>query len=635
MRLLFFLITSGLICSSLVNAQLCTGSLGDPVVKIDFGSGTGRGAALGSAITTYTYSASGMPNDGYYTIANSTSGMLSSWWTTTDHTGNTNGYMMVVNASAGAGVFYTKTVTGLCPGTNYEFAAWAMNLFNVTTNPNPNLTFKISTTAGVTLGTYTTGNILASSSAVKWNQYGFFFTTGTESDVVITIINNAPGAVPGNDLILDDITFRPCGPTVAILMDGSSLTRELCEGDTSTFGFTSIISSGYSNPAYQWQLSIDSGVTWTDIAGATGITYTRNAITGTGAFWYRLAVAQVANIGSVSCRVASNVVKMVVHTNPDPKAASNNPACSGDTLVLSAAGGSSGYAWTGPNGFTSSSQNPVLNAITTVNNGDYYVKLTTALGCFSYDTVNITVNASPIADAGNDAIICEGISVALHGSGGSSFSWLPAASLSDAYVPSPLASPTDTTNYILTVSNGQCKASDTVTVFVYKKPTANAGPDQQIYEGASAQLAGVAGGTSVAWYWTPGYAISNTTILNPVVNPKTDTTYTLYVTSNHGCATDTDAVFIRVYRKITIPNAFSPNNDGINDTWTINNLITYPEAQLAVFNRYGQRVYESKGYATEWNGKYNGKSLPTGTYYYTIDLKNGLNKFSGWVVILQ
>ena len=129
--------------------------------------------------------------------------------------------------------------------------------------------------------------------------------------------------------------------------------------------------------------------------------------------------------------------------------------------------------------------------------------------------------------------------------------------------------------------------------------------------------------------------MNNSTILNPVVTPDHDYTYKLNVSSAMGCGTASDSVFIRVYKKITIPNVFSPNGDGINDTWNILQLNTYPEADLSVFNRYGQKVYESAGYANQWDGKLKGKHLPLGTYYYIIDLKNGLKPFSGWVMILK
>ena len=310
--------------------QLCTGSLGDPVVNIDFGSGTGRGAALGSAVTAYTYSGSGKLDEGYYTIVNTTTGLRdTAWHITTDHTGDTNGYMMVVNASvlATAGIFYNKTVTNLCPNTTYEFSAWIMNVMTFT-SPNPNVTFTVSTTSGTVLGTYNTGSLAVTSSGT-WKQFGFYFTTGTASDVVITMLNNAVGAAPGNDLALDDITFRACGPIVtAAIQNNNSTNLSTCENATATYTLKGSVGTAvYSDPAYQWQQSTNNGGTWTDIAGAT--TLSMDVVLPTaGTYLYRMTTAQSSNIGSASCRVSSNSVAITVSASPlTPSVTTVQPNC--------------------------------------------------------------------------------------------------------------------------------------------------------------------------------------------------------------------------------------------------------------------------------------------------------------------
>lgn len=109
-----------------VNAQLCGGSLGDPVVKIDFGSGSNpQGPPLSGNKTNYIYQAADCPNDGLYTIRSNTNNCFGNAWfqISQDHTGNPGGYMMIVNASYDPGDFYVDTVKGLCPGTTYEFAS--------------------------------------------------------------------------------------------------------------------------------------------------------------------------------------------------------------------------------------------------------------------------------------------------------------------------------------------------------------------------------------------------------------------------------------------------------------------------------------------------------------------------------
>ena len=315
-RINFYLALSILFFVSKLQAQLCTGSLGDPVVKLDFGSGTStHGTALGTGITSYNWTTADFPNDGSYTVESRTN-TAGTWWTTTDHTGG--GYMMVVNASISTtDYFYKNTVSGLCAGTTYEFAAWIMNLLRTQDNSPPNITFTIEDTGGTILGTYSTGDIGLSSSAT-WKQYGFFFTTPSGvSTVVIRMRNNKAGAAPGNDIALDDITFRACGPTVTSTIVNESVTNlEVCEGESRSITLSgSVSSSAYTTAGYQWQNSVDGGITWTDVAGANAATYTFVS-GGTGIYKYRLATADISNISSTNCRVFSNEITINVKSGP-------------------------------------------------------------------------------------------------------------------------------------------------------------------------------------------------------------------------------------------------------------------------------------------------------------------------------
>jgi len=148
--------------------QTCNGSLGDPVINQDFGSGTNPGPPLTSGITNMTYTTNNCPNDGEYTISNSLTDSGNchpyTWYNVkTDHTGNPNGYMMIVNASYQPSIFFTQTANGLCPNTTYSFSAYILNLCipSVITAAysQPNITFSIETTSGQILATDTTGTI--------------------------------------------------------------------------------------------------------------------------------------------------------------------------------------------------------------------------------------------------------------------------------------------------------------------------------------------------------------------------------------------------------------------------------------------------------------------------------------------
>jgi gliding motility-associated-like protein len=96
-----------------------------------------------------------------------------------------------------------------------------------------------------------------------------------------------------------------------------------------------------------------------------------------------------------------------------------------------------------------------------------------------------------------------------------------------------------------------------------------------------------------------------------------------------------DDIEITPIGPVDIPNTFTPNGDGINDTWDIYALRYYPDCRIYIFNRTGQTVFSSIGYAKPWDGTYNGKPLPVGTYYYIINLRNHARVLSGSITILR
>ena len=635
--LLFLFVLTGFTCS----AQLCTGSLGDPVIKITFGSGNNPGPPLSAATTYYSYISNDCPNDGSYTVRSTTSGCFGFTWhnINEDHTpDDVNGYFMLVNASFTPGDFYVDTVRGLCPSTTYEFAAWVMNVLRPSAcqsnGIDPNLTFKIETPGGTVLATYNTGN-LQEEGVAFWRQYGLFFETpSTTSTVVVRITNNAPGGC-GNDIALDDITFRPCGPLVTAGINVSGDTSvSVCEGDTTSFLINGVYSAGYDNPVFQWQVSSNNGVTWNDIPGAVQTSYYRT-YTGPGIFQYRLSVAESGNIGQKTCRVGSNFVTIYVNPLPVVSMTRNTNACFGSDVIFTANGGAT-YQWTGPNGFTSTSAQIILPDVTNSDDGKYFLTAISDKGCIRNDSTTLVVNPVPIAGLSGNDHICEGSTSQLQATGGIRYSWTPVIGLSSPTVPNPIASPKDTVTYKVYVYNQyECADSAFVTINVWKKPVAKAGPDKKTKEGIPVVLDGSASGTNVTYSWTPPVFLDHPESLKPKATLTDDFRYTLTVVSNQGCGMSVDEVFVKVFKNVVVPNAFSPNGDGINDNWQIRGLSSYPDAVLQVYNRYGQQLFESKSYNTPWNGTYKGTLLPVGTYYYIIDLKIGEPPLSGWVFIVR
>jgi hypothetical protein len=141
-------------------------------------------------------------------------------------------------------------------------------------------------------------------------------------------------------------------------------------------------------------------------------------------------------------------------------------------------------------------------------------------------------------------------------------------------------------------------------------------------------------GHNLSYLWTPNQNIISDTVLNAQVFPDDDKRYFLKITGSGNCS-DTGSVNVIVLKLPKIPNVFSPNGDGVNDTWLIEDLESYPGCTVQVFDRYGRQVFSSLGYSRNWNGKSNGTDLPTGTYYYIIDPKNGRQPLSGSITILR
>ncbi|WP_144695846.1 PKD domain-containing protein [Chitinophaga vietnamensis] len=172
-------------------------------------------------------------------------------------------------------------------------------------------------------------------------------------------------------------------------------------------------------------------------------------------------------------------------------------------------------------------------------------------------------------------------------------------------------------------------------VIVYLQPVIDAGPSFVVPQGTVIHFQPLANDSvNLSFRWEPAADFPTPRILSPVITAMHDQQYTLTAIGKHNC-TASDVMSVKVLKPVSPPNAFSPNGDGINDTWVIRNLSDYPGSTVEVFNRYGQRVFRSDGYETPWDGSFKGNILPTGTYYYVIKLKNGFPPITGYVAIIR
>lgn len=384
------LILSFFFYATFANAQLCTGSFGDPVVNITFGAGFNPGPPLPATTTNYKYVSDPCPVNGYYSLLNRGINCNYGWHVlTSDHTGDPNGYFMLADASFEPGDFYVDTVKTLCPNTTYEFAAWMLNMKNITQGIRPNITFRIETANGTVLKTYNSGDIPVEQT-ITWRQYGFYFTTPADVSIIVLRITNTAQGGDGNDLALDDITFRPCGPTITATVNGSRDTVHICEGDTDVFNFTGNASSAYVNPVYQWQLSIDSGKTWKDIQGAVAASYQRQP-TGASSYWYRFTVTDQTTAGIKSCRIASNNITIIVHKKPLVSAGPDRVILKNDTLHItgSVSGDNPSFSWSPVDGLENSNQ--LTPAASPLSDMSYTLSAISQFGCSNEDAMTIKV----------------------------------------------------------------------------------------------------------------------------------------------------------------------------------------------------------------------------------------------------
>lgn len=261
----------------------------------------------------------------------------------------------------------------------------------------------------------------------------------------------------------------------------------------------------------------------------------------------------VTGVDANNCEASDSVVVAVVPL-PVANAGSDVAVCEGSCVTLAASGGLT-YAWSPSTGLSNPNvANP--SACPTVNT-DYVVTasiLVQGVGCSSTDTVSVSINPVPTADAGPDGIVCNGVGVQLSASGGVSYSWSPSAGLSNATIANPTALPALPTEYVVTVTDAnQCTDTDTALVDVF---TVVATGDTIVCIGDVAQLGAIGG---VSWTWSPATGLSNINAQFPTANPTSTTTYTVTADDGTGCLA-TDDVTVTVS---PLPNAFAGYDQGV------------------------------------------------------------------------
>ena len=377
--------------------------------------------------------------------------------------------------------------------------------------------------------------------------------------------------------------------------------------------------------------------------------------------------------------IASEPLKLLCDVNVSILEGNAISFCSADPNFIHATTGFIAYAWTGPQ----TGNTPILQP---TSSGQYVVTAIDAVGCVSKDTIQVTMNPSPVGVlissegnvlcpggagsllsltepfasyvwsdgstnstlqiqqggtyavnivdykgcAGTSAItilqpnfaltlngsetVCSGSTATIVASGGGTYLWSTGETSSSIVV-----SPTANTSYSVTIMNGSCSTTLTQNFYYLDIPAATVEDTFYVSPGSYAELSGPDGYTS--YTWTPYYDLSNfSTQLTSFIGDST-THYNVYSTAPNGCERN-DSIVVIVLRFDT-PTGFSPNGDMINDQFVIPGIEEF-NAKLTVFNRWGDKVYESAPYQNDWDGTCGTPlcmgqgALAEGTYYYSI-----------------
>jgi gliding motility-associated-like protein len=654
-----------------LNTQSCTGSLGDPIVNFTFGSGSNFGPALAQGITSMQYVANACPNDGSYTITNYTTGCFSNaWHTVTDHTGDANGYYMLINASYAPSDFYVQQIDGLCSGTTYQFSAWIVNVLN-TSGIAPNITFSIEKTDGTVLQTYNSGDIPTNTTPV-WKQYGLYFTTPVGvTSVVIRMKNNAPGG-NGNDLGLDDIAFRPAGPLTSIAASIQGDSINVC---SSPVALTSAIETCYLSNEYQWQ--VNNNGNWVNIPGANTPSYTV-PVQPPGKYRYRLLVSASGNIQVSNCRVSSNVITVVVVPAAIIRAV-GAVICSGQTFTLPSGikvNATGNYSDTVRYAFGCDSlitnlqltvQSPIIvnnnaaicegeiytlpNGVNVSSPGTYRDTIKYNTGCDSLiRTINLIIK--PVITKDSFVTICKGeftilpwgttvsssgvySDTARYAAGCDSLIknvhvhvTIPVSQSIERFVcpGQTFTMPSGTVvstpgfyNDTLRTPIGCDSLITFLTLSPAPPPTIQLSKSNDVNCTLGISKLNASGGSK--YLWSPVETLSNAVVANPVARPAASTVYHVIVTTQFGCMGE-DSIMVNVSadpsNSIYIPNAFTPNGDGINDCFGVGFLGQMSNLRFSIYDRWGNRVFYTSNPNQCWDGSYEGKALKSDVFIYQI-----------------
>jgi gliding motility-associated-like protein len=413
---------------------------------------------------------------------------------------------------------------------------------------------------------------------------------------------------------------------------------------------------------YRWQQLI-SGV-WTNINGANAADYPltvannftnatiqteyRRLVINSPYYDSRYLISILASTDNNTISVPEHIFCAASITNLTISGTVPNGA-SNTNITFAWQQSSDGNTWTAIAGTSKDLSVPSISTTT------FYRRTTFANACESYsNTLKITMYpAATLADAGIDQFFCSIRTTSLNANGvanNETGTWTilspttyqpftaqtvhdPKATLLNLPLNEPVVLQWSITNH-----NCNTITTSNVTINSYKHVIISAPEALTVDLGKSIDLdvtANLEANQTYIFEWKPFLGLNRDDILSPIATPTDDITYTLNIYYGKDCVKSI-SIKVKVLKEISFPNTFSPNGDGINDVWEIKNFSSYPGSKLFIFNRYGATIFESFTKDGVWDGKFKGKDLTVGTYYYVIRLKDKKNSvYTGEITILN
>ena len=441
----------------------------------------------------------------------------------------------------------------------------------------------------------------------SWND-PFNQTTETATGLcagtyIVTIYDSqVPACTTQATVVIDE------PPVMTVTATGQDIS---CGGECDGSA-TAVVAGGTGPFTYQWN----------DPSNQTTETAT-NLCVGT----YTVTVTD-ANGCTASASVTING-PLEINSNATSMPSSCSNIADG-SIDLSVVGGVTpySYSWT-PGGFNSQD-------LTNVMSGSYTVTITDDDGCTHTATYQVGTLVNIDAEITAPDTVCSGDEFELLGDGGDHYSWEPAGLVDDPLEQDvTVVLDDDTVTFYLTTSIGTCMAVDSAVVVALPPPVVDAGNDEQILPGGSINFNANGAATGWDYTWIPTEYLDNPDISNPIASPEETTMFYVTVTDEHGCM-NIDSILVEVLPNIQFPDGITPNGDNVNDTWIIDNIDNYRDAIVEVYNRWGQQLFVSEpGYPQPWDGRFKGKDLPVGTYYYVIHSEDLEDPLTGPITIVR